>query len=162
MTTVRNGSATALWQELIREGAQRRHLALGEELESYLVFALMRHAGDGMLGARIMALEWLNAHERPLRPDHLRDVGDRCLLIAGLFPRHAEGRRVDTRYYVDLGRGAYASAATRAPRCERTLFDHLAEAFGSLVSVLDAIRPGARWLPLGDLSASERPLRELH
>lgn len=162
MTTVRNGSAAALWQELIREGEQRRHLALGEELESYLVFALMRHLGDGMLGARIMALEWLNAHERPLRPDHLRDVGDRCLLIAGLFPRHAERRRVDTRYYVDLGRGAYASAATRAPRCERSLFDRLAEAFGSLVSVLGAIRPDAAMerLVVPALTGGER--RDLH
>jgi hypothetical protein len=152
MTTVRSGSATALWQELIREGEQRRHLALGEELESYLVFALMRHLGDGHLGARVMALEWLTAHEPPMRPDHLRDVGDRCLLIAGLFPRLAQRRRVDTRYYVDLGRGAYSSAASRAPRCERTLFDRLAEAFGSLVSVLAAIRPDARreCLPVED------------
>lgn len=78
---------TALWQALIREGEARRHLALGEELEAYLVFALMRHLGDAHLASRTMAEEYLHAHERPLRPDRLRDVGDRCLLIAGLCTR---------------------------------------------------------------------------
>lgn len=141
MHKVQHGSATALWQALVREGEQRRHLALGEELESYLVFALMRHLGDAMLGTRIMALDWLRAHEPPQRPDHLRDVGDRCLLIAGLFPQLGRRRQVGSDYYVTLGSGAYASAAARAPRCERPLFDRLAEAFGSLVAVLDAIRP---------------------
>lgn len=147
-----NHGLTALWQDLIRDGEARRHLALGEELEAYLVFALMRHLGDAHLAARVMAEEYLHAHERPLRPDRLRDVGDRCLLIAGLFPRLARRRRVNTAYYVDLGRGAYASAAQRAPRIERSLFDRLAEAFDSLVAVLQAVRPDAALeaLPLAD------------
>lgn len=155
-------SATALWQGLIREGEQRRHLALGEELEAYLVFALMRHLGDGQLVGRTMAEEYLRAHERPLRPDRLRDVGDRCLLIAGLFPRLARRRRVNTSYYVDLGRGAYASAAQRAPNIERSLFDRLTEAFVSLVAVLQAIRPDATLeaLPVPEQHCMQR--RGLH
>lgn len=134
------GSGTSLWHGLVVEGEQRARRALGEDIESYMVFALMRHAGDAWLGARIVALDWLHAQEPPRRPDALRDVGDRCLLIAGLFPRLAERRRVNTRYYVDLGRSAYACAAERAPRCERGLFADLAQAFFSMVEVLAAIR----------------------
>ena len=162
MSSLMQQSATALWQGLIREGEQRRHLALGEELEAYLVFALMRHLGDRQLTGRTMAEEYLQAHERPLRPDRLRDVGDRCLLIAGLFPRVARRRRVNTGYYIDLGRGAYASAAQRAPNIERSLFDRLAEAFGSLVAVLQAIRPDAALeaLPVADQASVRR--RGLH
>jgi len=148
MQSLRQGSATALWHELVREGEQRRHLALGEDLQAYLVFALMRHLGDAALARRTMALDWMQAHERPLTPDRLRDVGDRCLLIAGLFPRLAERRRVNPDYYIDLGRGAYASASQRAPRCERGLFGQLAEAFGSLVDVLAAVRADASVQPL--------------
>ncbi len=149
-TQLMHGSATALWHDLVCEGEQRRHLALGEMLESYLVFALMRHCGDGALARRTMALDWLQAHESPMTPDRLRDVGDRCLLIAGLFPQLAQQRRVSSDYYIDLGRGAYASAAMRAPRCERSLFAELAQAFRSLVDVLDAIR--------GNRTAQARPL----
>jgi len=162
MDAIRQGTATALWQELIREGEQRQHLTLGEELESYLVFALMRHLQDAPLAGRIMALEWLSAQEKPTTPDRLRDVGDRCLLIAGLFPRLAQRRRVSTAYYVDLGRGAYATAGQRAPRCERSLFDHLAEAFHSLVAVLTAIRPEAVLQPLPVAVQADVLRRGLH
>lgn len=162
MRQLMNASATTLWQGLIRDGEARRHLALGEELEAYLVFALMRHLGDAQLAARTMAEEYLQAHERPLRPDRLRDVGDRCLLIAGLFPRLARRRRVNTSYYIDLGRGAYASAAQRAPSIERSLFDQLCEAFGSLVSVLQAIRPDAAPDTLSWVDAPLARARGLH
>lgn len=162
MNELSNHGLTALWQGLIREGEARRHLALGEDLEAYLVFALMRHLGDAQLAGRTMAEEYLQAHERPMRPDRLRDVGDRCLLIAGLFPRLARRRRVNTAYYVDLGRGAYASAAQRAPRIERALFDQLVEAFDSLVAVLQGVRPDAALevLPLADQRVVQR--RGLH
>lgn len=143
MNAIRHGAATGLWHDLIKEGEQRRHLKLGEELESYLVFALMRHLGDAAIAGRVMALEWLQAHERPQLPDRLRDVGDRCLLIVGLFPSLAQRRRVNNDYFVALGRGAYAQAGCRAPRCERSLFEHLTEAFQSLAAVLSAVRAGS-------------------
>jgi len=159
---LKQGTAAALWHDLVCEGEQRRHLALGEMLESYLVFALMRHCGDGALARRTMALDWLQAHESPMTPDRLRDVGDRCLLIAGLFPQLAQQRRVSNDYYIDLGRGAYASAAMRAPRCERSLFAELAQAFRSLVDVLEAIRGSnatqARPLPIPAQTALIRGL----
>lgn len=148
MEALRQGTAAALWHDLVREGEQRRHLALGETLQSYLVFALMRHLGDAALTRRTMALDWMQAHQRPVTPDRLRDVGDRCLLIAGLFPRLASRRRVTTDYYIDLGRGAYSTASERAPRCERELFADLAQAFCSLVEVLDAVRADVRTQPL--------------
>lgn len=161
MQALKQGSATSLWHELVREGEARRRLALGETLEAYLVFALMRHLGDAALARRTMALDWLAAHERPVTPDRLRDVGDRCLLIAGLFPRLAGRRRVSNDYFVDLGRGAYASAAQRAPRCERDLFAQLAEGFRSLVDVLGAVRPDAADLPLA-APAQTAQVRALH
>ncbi len=158
---LRYGAATALWQELIRDGEQRRHLALGESLQAYLVFALMRHLGDAELTARTMALEWLHALEPPTRPDRLRDVGDRCLLIAGLFPRVADRRRVSHDYFSDVGRGAYACASQRAPRCERALFAELAQAFDSLVAVLAAIRPQSPTRML-EVPAQTAAMRALH
>jgi hypothetical protein len=98
------------------------------------------------------------AQEPPRTPDRLRDVGDRCLLIAGLFPRLANRRRVSTDYYIDLGRGAYATASVRAPRCERELFAELAQGFHSLVDVLAAIRADAAQATL-DLPTDPRARR---
>jgi hypothetical protein len=146
MNRFRHGTPTELWHALVLEGEQKRNLALGEDLESYLVFALMRHLGDHTLASRVLALDWLSASEVPAQEgaDALREVGDRCLLVAGLFPRLAERRRVDDDYFVRLGRGAYAGAAARTRRAEAGLFEKLVEAFHSLVDVLRALGPQAR------------------
>ena len=87
---------TALWLDLVRESAQRAGVTLDEELESHLVFVLMRHLGDAGLGARVLALDYLEAllAQGSQRTRALRETGDRCLLIAGLFPEQAQRRRV--------------------------------------------------------------------
>jgi hypothetical protein len=146
MDTLKQGTPTELWHSLVLEGERNRNLALGEELESYLVFALMRHLGDNSMASRTLALDWLRATESPPQQgaEALREVGDRCLLVAGLFPKLAERRRVDEEYFARLGRGAYAGAAERMNSSGAALFAKLVEAFHSLVQVLRAIGPHAR------------------
>lgn len=142
--TLKTGATTQLWYELVREGEERVHLRLPDEVESYLVFVLHRHQGDAWLGGRTMALECLHGleltgHERT---DALRDVGDRCLLIAGLFPRLARRRNVQPGYYAALGRAAYGEVAVRARTGYGELFAQLARRFDAMQRVLGGI--GAR------------------
>src|SRR5690606_29073482 len=73
----------------------------------------------------------------------LRDVGDRCLLVAGLFPDLAQRRRVSVDYFVDLGRGAYQAVADAGRDAYAELFAHLAAGYRELVSVLRRIRGAA-------------------
>jgi hypothetical protein len=88
-----------------------------------------------------MALERLDADDRisQLRADALRDVGDRCLLIAGLFPRLAERRRVGPDYYAAMGRSAYAGVAAATRAGYAVLFAQLAQAFNGMRQVLLAL-----------------------
>jgi len=141
-TIVTHGSATALWLELVREAAERAGARLDEDLESYLVFTLMRHLGDAPLGHRIMALELLEAvlKDGRQRQLELRDVGDRCLLIAGLYPQLAERRHVPLRYFLDLGSGAYDQLGCELRAAVSALYAQLARAFGQLVRVLLEVR----------------------
>lgn len=134
------GAAAGLFQGWVREGADRAGWELDEEVEAYLVFALMRHLRDAPLGGRVMALEWLAAHELAgvQRVDALRDVGDRCLILAGLFPAQAERRRVSHDYFIELGRGAYAAVAEQARSGYAELFARLVEAYRGMVAVLAA------------------------
>jgi hypothetical protein len=91
----------------------------------------------------VLALDWLAAHEHrgSQRADALRDVGDRCLLIAGRYPGLAERRRVDPDYFRQLGCGAYAGVAESAQAGYAALFAALAQAFGAMVRVLAALAP---------------------
>jgi hypothetical protein len=146
---LRQGTQAELWQALIREGARRRRIELDEHEESYLGFVLIRHQRDAQFAARTLALDWLAAHEEraQARADALRDVGDRCLLVAGLYPQLAQRRRVSDDYFVELGGGAYAGVADVARAGYASLFAQLARAFRRLVDVLRGARAVATLPP---------------
>lgn len=141
---LREGPALALWQDLVHEGEQRAGLTLGESVQSYLVFVLMRHLRDSTLAAHVLALEWFWAGEQVgrARADALRDVGDRCLLIAGRYPGLAERRQVSVAYYANLGSGAYHGVAESARDGYAALYAELARAFGAMIRVLTALPDG--------------------
>ena len=142
---LREGPALALWQDLVQEGEQRAGLTLGESVQSYVVFVLMRHLRDSSLAAHVLGLEWFWAAEQVgrARADALRDVGDRCLLIAGRYPGLAERRRVSVAYYANLGSGAYHAVAESARDGYAALYAELARAFGAMVRVLTALPDGS-------------------
>lgn len=146
MRNVRQGAPAELWQAVVHEAGERAGCALDENRESYLVFMLLRHQVDGQLLARTQALEWLHAQALTggLREDMLRDVGDHCLLIAGLYPALAERRRVTVDYFAELGRGAYMGIADAGRSAYSALFGQLAASFGDLVATLRAVRPESR------------------
>lgn len=146
-------SQTALWQALVRDAENRASRSLGDDLESYLVFTLMRHQRDAQLGGRTIAIEWLEtllANGRR-REEGLRDVGDGCLLIAGLYPQQAQRRRVSLSYFQDIGADAYRHLGERASGGLESLFRQLSAAFAELVRVLFEVRrlatPDARLDP---------------
>ena len=134
--------ATAQWHDLVKEAEAFNGLALDEELESYLVFLLIRYTGKPELAAKVMALDYLEGAQAmgSERRDRMRDVGDQCLLYSGFFPKRAEKRRVRVSYYVDLGRTAYHNVAEATQAAMAEMFAHLAESFVSLMDTLQAIR----------------------
>jgi len=135
------GGGNALWCDLVRAGERHARTSLSEDAESYLVFVLVRHLKDAPLLARVMALEWLHAVDScgRERQDQLRDVGDRCLLMAGLFPQLAQRRRVDHGYFITLGQGAYDGVAGASRAGYAALFAHLATVYRAMVQVLAGV-----------------------
>jgi hypothetical protein len=134
--------ATAQWHDLVKEAEAFNGVSLDEELESYLVFLLMRYTGKPELAAKVMALDYLQGAQTmgSERREKMRDVGDQCLLYSGLFPKRAEKRRVRVSYYVDLGRAAYHNVAEAAQAAMAEMFNHLSESFVSLMDTLQAMR----------------------
>lgn len=134
--------ATAQWHDLVKEAEAFNGVNLDEELESYLVFLLMRYTGKPELAMKVMALDYLEGALTlgSERREKMRDVGDQCLLYSGLFPKRAEKRRVRVSYYVDLGRTAYQNVADAAHAAMAEMFAHLADSFVCLMDTLQAMR----------------------
>lgn len=135
-------TATAQWHDLVHEAEEIARLTLSETLESYLIFTLMRFTQRPQLLHNIMALEFLNAlnERRTRRHDNLRDVGDQCLLFAGLFPHNARRRLVRIGYFVKLGRSAYQQIHDDQQHSAFKLYGQLASDFIAMMDVLLAMR----------------------
>lgn len=139
---VTNPTSTTQWQTLVTEASAACKICLSEEIESYLVFLLMRFINHPQIAQKIMGLEFMHGINRigSLRPLALRDVGDQCLLYSGLFPGRAQRRRVRVSYYVNIGKSAYLSLADEGRFSDSNLFSTLASDFVGLMDILQAMR----------------------
>lgn len=133
---------TAQWLALVTEAQASSQIQLHEELESYLVFMLMRFMGKPEMAASILGLEFLTGANScgQQRYDQLRDVGDKCLLVSGLFPGRAERKRVRLSYFVKLGQSAYSTLSLSEESKGGELFGELSDRFVHMRDVLYAIR----------------------
>lgn len=135
-------TSTAQWHSLLMDAQQRSRRHLPEDSESYLVFLLMRYLRRPDLVRRVMAIGYLKAmlSAGRLQQERLQEVGDQCLILAGLFPGQAARRRVALQYFVDLGRGAFQRRAQSDLSPEESLYGDLARQYPDLVTVLGALR----------------------
>ena len=136
-------TSVAHWHALLTEAQVASSRFLGEELESYLVFMLMRYTNSPEMANKVFAEDYLRAHLQQrdsCRKEILRGVGDQCLIYAGLFPERAERKRVSSEYFVDLGQGAYHSLSELELSSVAELFFALAKQFPMLTEVLLATR----------------------
>ncbi len=141
-TLITHPTDCAQWQALVAEAESVAACPLVEEMESYLVFLLMRFSRKPEIAGNILALEYLQGmltrgHDQQGR---LRDVGDQFLLYSGLFPQRAGHRHVRVSYFVDLGRSAYQQLSEVMSRSYADLYAHLSRDFVALMDVLHAIR----------------------
>ena len=137
-----DSSELSQWHSLVLEAEQDYGCQLDEAMQSYLVFTLMRFAKNPRLNSKALALDYLSSHQlsRHLRSEQLRDIGDQCLLVSGLYPQSAEKRQVAVSYYVDLGRSAYHYISTETQQGIAELYQQLAESFILLMDLLQTIR----------------------
>ncbi|MGD8570134.1 MAG: hypothetical protein PVJ39_18755 [Gammaproteobacteria bacterium] len=135
-------TSTAQWHSLVCEAEGLARVYLDEELQSYLVFLLMRFSSKPDIAARVLALDYIDSLLSTGRnqQDKLRDVGDVCLIHAGFFPRRARRKRVSEQYFVDLGSGAYRHLSAVLETGGARLYQRLYESFLPIRDLLRAMR----------------------
>lgn len=143
-------TATSQWKQLLLEAEDRCACTLDEEVESYLIFTLIRFTQNPELASRALAPDYLNTARLTgqSQQQNLREVGDQCLLLSGLFPQRADKRLVRVSYYVGLGQAAYDNLSHLLKRSFAELYRLLATNFVQLIDVLQNIRSEAALQPL--------------
>ena len=130
------------WHQLLQDAGDRCHLSLDEEMQSYLVYMLMRHTEDVDIADNVMARRYLQGSRASGQQaiEQMRTVGDQCLLYCGFFTERCSRRNVLPRYYMDLGRTAYADLASRMSAGFAHMYEKLAQHFVALIDILLATR----------------------
>lgn len=141
MELVLHPSAIAQWYALINEAEQTCNVTLNEEVESYLVFLLMRFTQNPQLANSVLAVDFLQGLQKngELRQQLLKEIGDKCLLFSGLFPGLATRRRLSSSYFIDMGQSAYSLVVGIGDQTS-VLFAELSEQFAKLIAILQATR----------------------
>jgi hypothetical protein len=135
----------ALWHEIIHDAEATCSISLNEELESYLVFLMMRYTSQPDIVKKIMATHFLEGvNSSPSKKLLvLQQVGDNCLIFSGLFPKMAEKRLVKISYFVNMGRTAYSAISQH----QSDLYDSLSNHFVPLMDVLQSVRHSVKDFP---------------
>ncbi|WP_455199935.1 hypothetical protein [Kaarinaea lacus] len=135
-------TSTAQWHSLVCEAERVANIFLDEELQSYLVFLLMRFLSKPDIAGKILALEYIESllSSGQHKQNKLRDVGDVCLIHAGFFPRRARRKRVSESYFIELGSGAYHHLSGVVEHQVADLYYRLSQSFVSIRDLLIAMR----------------------
>lgn len=131
---------TAGWRALLTRASSAAELPLDEPLENYLTCLLLRQIGvptsalDGLARgfARNLIIETPGAAEQSLV-----EIGEQCLLFAGLFPEQAAEQLMPVSYFVRMGVDAYRKYADVNGE---SLYAHVADQFVALMDVLQCLR----------------------
>ena len=132
----------ALWYILVNDAEYRIGCQLPLDIESYLVFLLMRYTRKREMAGSVLSIEFMEAlnFRGAERKSALKEVGDTCLLYAGLFPKRAKRLRVPDDYFANMGRGAYRLLSSATGDGFQDVYASLSGDFVFLSRVLAATR----------------------
>ena len=141
-TLILHPTDTSQWHALVYEAQAATQLILTENTESYLVFLLMRFSQTTHLMESVISMDFLESMNLSgrQRVDKLQDVGDKSLLLCGLFPGIAKKRCVGLSYFSGMGQAAYLTVSELQDRELADLYLQLSNQFTTMQQILQAMR----------------------
>jgi hypothetical protein len=137
-------TSTAEWHALVLEAQAQAGYQFEESIESYLVLTLDQYTQQSGIASIIIATELMEGIQQTglQGNNHLRRVGDQCLILSGLFPERAIKKNVSLAYIIGMGKNAYSSIAANPDQIQidGELFYKLSENFIGCMDVLNAMR----------------------
>lgn len=140
ITTANMGAS---WYELLQEAKQITGYNMSTDLEHYLILTLNNFNPDSHDFSANISIEYLQAidSQQTEQSSKLRNVGDQCLLINGMFPQISIKRNVSLNYYAVIGRQAYntlavARSGARSSDIDKALFQELSVHFIGLSDLM--------------------------
>jgi len=145
MANIKTGpNEIAQWHQIVLEAQSETGFYVPEPIEQYVVMTLHAYTANSSLSSVVVAIDFLQALKdtSTISLQKLRDVGDQCLILSGLFPERAKRKNVSPVYFEKIGKEAYYSLSFAPTRwhVDQHVFYQLFENFSRLIQVLQALR----------------------
>lgn len=100
---------TKLWESLIQEAQIVQGQKLSQLLESYLTSLLVKYITNTKLHDEPVAISYLKCqnYKGQVKRNAMQSVGDRCLVLTGLYPETICFKTIDINYLTTIGQSAY-------------------------------------------------------
>ncbi len=114
---------TMAWYELVSDAEKKAGQKLQAELKNYLMLALMRTLKKPELFSGAVAFDYFfsTLTTGEIKKQSLRDLGDKCLILSGFFPKQSQKRCVEPDYFISLGSSAYLNLSEKLSKNKKTL-----------------------------------------
>ncbi len=140
MSLIIEPTAISAFYTLVKDGERKSGIALEDDLQAFVVYALLRNIDNNTLKEFTFAEAFLEAfHKDDIA--RLEKVVDHSLIYAGLYPKRAEKMGLSRSYYLDIGVMASEQLSSYYAKIKSSYYEvyyKIACQFHSLVEVLKA------------------------
>jgi hypothetical protein len=137
-------SSCAQWTQLINKAINYCDYKINHHLAHYLVITLQHYSSQLSLPHTIIGKEYLQALELSgiQKGSALRQIGDECLILTGLFPGKIQQKKISLAYTVNIGKMSYLEIFNnpQLSNMNVSVFQELDQHFIGLVDILYVIR----------------------
>lgn len=137
-----NPTPQAEWFTIVNEAQERAGYQFHDDISHYLVVTLNHFTQCEQLSSKVIALDFLQHQNDRTKTALMRETGDHCLLLSGLFPERVYKKNVSLHYMIGMGRNAYALISNHHQHDshQHQLFHTLSFHFVGLIDVLHHMR----------------------
>jgi len=135
---------TSLWYEMFFEAEERTGVSVDEDLTVYLVHMLISFLKNTDIVLTRHVINYLERVDDLNQTRSLREAGDSCLFVSGIFPKYISRKYGNDEYLIDIGISAYSQASLMDYVCMQETLHKLSQNFMSLVTILRALRKEGR------------------
>lgn len=133
-----NQESNSIWKKSLSYAISIARADISKPAQSYLADMLDKNMLNIQFNETPASTEWL---QEQTNHKTTHKVGDKCLIIVGLFPDIAQNT-TSIDFYITMGKEAYTHAArnTHTNNTEKEIFNELSRKFISISQILALIK----------------------
>ena len=137
-----HSNTQAQWYHVLNDLQEETSFSLPTEVEHYLMLIFVNSTQDITILDSFLSQDFFLSFTQPYNVENWQDIGDKCLVLNGLFPDWTCRRVRSKNFVTNLGKLGYCQAALQHYGASQKLFEYLSHNYDDIVQFLKMMNPG--------------------